>query len=159
MYNIIKAANKTVYKVSDCTPSNYYNVLQNTETKSIQLSEVRAYATTAYNILNSHFLEKENFLFKALINQRKVHRYYKSMTELEHSLIDENEFHAIEQSCILTIENLPEENLKIKLSYFYDMLKKHFPEEIDFINNEDLSELFSVPEHKINILHYKLENA
>ena len=111
-------------------------------------------------LLRNHlFGDYEEFLFKLFVNQRKVYRYQSALLEFENGAIDEEKFEQIENTCILTIKNGDSDVLKNKLLYFYELLKKYSPEEIDFLNNEDIAELISISENKLNNLEYRLNNA
>ena len=45
-----------------------------------------------------------------------------------------------------------------KLLYFYNLLNDYAPEELEFMNNEDIAELISVSEHLLNNIQIRLNN-
>lgn len=95
----------------------------------------------SHNSQNNEILD---LLFQSFINQRKAHRYYVAETEYENDIITEKEFEKIEKSCTITISKKNTKHLKEKLVFMYDNIQKRYPEELEYMSNDDLSELFGV---------------
>lgn len=108
--------------------------------------------------MNLYSNKQEELLFMSFINQRKIHRYSKAIIDYENKDISEEQFEKIEDSCVLSINKDNESLLSKKLIYFYDLMQKYAPEEVKYINNEDLADLLAISEHKINKLHYKIDH-
>ncbi len=129
-----------------------YNISHNNDLTLYKTSLRKTITLFEINYSN----EREKLLFMSFINQRKVHRYYKSMIEYENNEITEQIFDEIEDSCVLTVERENESVISSKLIYLYDLMKKYAPEEINFMTNEDLADILSISENKINKLHYRI---
>jgi len=144
-------------KENNIIDSNFINE----ETYDIRVSSISTTYTVTYeniSLLETHSYsnEQEELLFMSFVNQRKMHRYTKALIDCENEDISEEEFEEIEDSCVLSINKDSESLISEKLLYFHDLMKKYAPEEIKYINNEDLADLLAISEHKINKLHYKI---
>lgn len=154
-YDLDKKSNLSNRSSITYFKSKYYEYNQKNDLEIYETPLQTVFTLDGYYSYN---YDREELLFRSLINQRKVHRYYKAITEYEQEMISEEVFEKLEDNCILSLNNDNEDLILEKLLYFYDLMKKYAPEEIEFMNNEDLAELLSVPEHKINKLHYKIDN-
>lgn len=153
---------ETKYNRIESFASNYNKEINfNSIASAISYKEVFPFIRDASKNVKKYysFKEEEKFIFKLFVNQRKVYRYSKALSELENGNISEEEFENIENSCTLMTVSDDTNLIKDKLLYFYELLNEYSPEEIEFMNNEDIAELISISEHKLNNLEYKLANA
>lgn len=95
-------------------------------------------------------LQEENkFLVDCFVNQRKVYRYYKAYSELEVGEISQKKFDEVENSCVLTLKKSDKKELISKLEYLYSSLKRNNPEELEYINDDDLADILLTSKIKL----------
>lgn len=122
------------------------NLSSNNLSLNIHLSVDRVLLNRVYS------LEEENrFLLDCFVSQRKVYRYYKAYSELENEEISQEEFERVENSCVLTLKKEDKNELLSKIEYLYRSLKNTYPEELEFMNDDDLADILKVS--KINLKH------
>lgn len=97
------------------------------------------------------FQAENRFLLDCFVSQRKVYRYYKAYSELENEEISQEEFERVENSCVLTLKKEDKNELLSKIEYLYRSLKNTYPEELEFMNDDDLADILKVS--KINLKH------
>lgn len=97
------------------------------------------------------FQAENRFLLDCFVSQRKVYRYYKAYSELENEEISQEEFERVENSCVLTLKKEDKNELISKIEYLYRSLKNTYPEELEFMNDDDLADILKVS--KINLKH------
>lgn len=114
--------------------------------------------TFNFNIINSYHQKALDFMFHLFINQRKMYRYYKAETELDEGLLSEDEFDKIEESCTITLKNENLSNVKDKLIFLYDLIEQSSPEELDYLDIEDLSDLLSISKYNLKQLEMQVYN-
>jgi hypothetical protein len=114
--------------------------------------------TLNFNIINSFHNKALEFMFNLFINQRKMYRYYKAETEYDEGILPENQFDKIEESCIITLKNENTSNIKDKLVFLYDIMEQNAPEELDYLDYEDLSDLLSVSKYNLKQLEMQVYN-
>jgi hypothetical protein len=111
--------------------SNYNNredfdfLKKNKNISSNRLSiTIQVFSNSFQNPLVNYLLNMNSFLLDSFVYQRKMHRYYKAVTELEEELLSEKEFEKIELSCVITLKNTTSRDLKDKIIYLYDSLNE-----------------------------------
>jgi len=114
---------------------------QNFSVNRIVRQEVVVNFDMQYHIANNDVIK---FLLDSFINQRKMYRYYKAETKYEENLIDEDQFDKIENSCIISLKKINTQYLKEKIIFLYDMMEKYYPEEIKYMDNDDLADILGI---------------
>ncbi len=138
--------------ISTYSNNRFDNMVSNQKKYSINTVEI--HTTISFNIDYRYSFdhEVEKFLCGIFINQRKIHRYYKAECEYDENIINEDEFDKIEESCILSLKKENTKNLDKKLIYLYDMINKFYPEEIEYMANDDLADILGVSKSNIKKL-------
>lgn len=122
------------------------NLSSNNLSLNIHLSVDRVLLNRVYS------LEEENrFLLDCFVSQRKVYRYYKAYSELEADEIGQNKFDKIENSCVLTLKKDKKQKLLHKIELLYVKLQNSYPEELEYMSDDDLADILQVS--KINLKH------
>lgn len=121
-------------------------------TNTVEVTKFKAEINITLNYDHNNALE---FFFHSFINQRKMYRQYVAETEYEEGLITEELFDKIEKSCAITLKKQNRNNMRDKLIYLYDMIEKHYPEELEYMNNDDLCDILGVSKYSIDKLFKK----
>lgn len=139
--------------------SNYNNretfdfLKKNKNISSNKLSiTIQVFSNSFQTPFINYLLNMNSFLLDSFVYQRKMHRYYKAVTELEEKSLSEEEFEKIELSCVITLKNTTTRDLKDKIVYLYDSLNEKHPEEIEYMNNDDLADILAISKYNLKPL-------
>lgn len=93
-----------------------------------------------------------DFIFQSFINQRKMYRHYIAETEYDNGLLTDEQFDVIEQSCIISLRKENKYDLTEKLVFLYDYIEEKYPEELNYIDNDDLADILGISKYSIKAL-------
>jgi len=134
--------------------------LDNINTTSVKTIYSMTEKLSLSDAMESHLNYNEKvtkFLFNIFVNQRKTFRYTKAEYENIDDLISDEVFEKIEESCTLNLKKENENNLLEKLNIFHQLMLENAPEELEYMNNDDLSDLFGVSKKSISKMQWQLE--
>jgi hypothetical protein len=92
-----------------------------------------------------------NFLVDIFVNQRKLYRYKEAFLKYQEGLIDDDVFDKIEDSCTIKLQKRNTKELAERLVYFHDLLNTKAPEELDYLDDNDLSDI-------LGMINYEFDN-
>ena len=97
-------------------------------------------------------IDMNSFLYDIFINQRKMYRYYKAVTELEEGSLKEKKFDEIEESCTITLKSDKSQEIKNKLIYLYDLIKERNEEGLRYMYDDGLADILAISKYNIKPL-------
>ena len=142
---------------------NLFSVLGNNKFSSNSISlSIKIEINNHYNLYDlikekyvKELIDMNSFLYDIFINQRKMYRYYKAVTELEEGTLKEKDFEEIEKSCVITLKNDTPEQLKNKIIYLYDCVKDKNSEELNYMYDDELADILSISKYNLKPLLQK----
>ena len=137
--------------ISTNTLDNFTNITKlqnNLVNNSTEITRV----TVNFNVQINHNKNTIiDFVLQSFVNQRKMYRHYMAETEYESGLLTDEQFDEIEQSCIISLKKENKYDLKDKLAFLYDYIEQKYPEELNYIDNDDLADILGISKYSIKL--------